>query len=130
MPEKPGISDVMRRRTLQTALAPLIAAGRRRKRRREPRGKRRFALRWLFRRPAQSSSTTPDPVRIAIAAINTVGRASVRAGWTGKHVEVAAADEQTAAILRAALAETAKSRPTDRLVHVHAGAPRTDEDAI
>ncbi|MBV9858634.1 MAG: hypothetical protein JO038_00800 [Alphaproteobacteria bacterium] len=120
MPEKQDTSDAMRRRAFQTALAPLIAAGRGRKRRREPRSKRRFTLRRLLGRPAESSSTTPDPVRIAIIAINTVGRASVRAGWTGKTVEVAAADEQTAEILRAALAETAKSRPTDRLIQVHA----------
>ena len=58
-----------------------------------------------------------DPVRIAVLAM-TLGRASFRAAFTGTEVRVTAPDEETAAIFRAALAETARTRGTDRLIRV------------
>jgi len=42
----------------------------------------------------------------------------MRASFTGVVVEVAVPDDTTAAIFRAALAETTRNRPTDRLVRV------------
>jgi len=60
----------------------------------------------------------PDPVRIAVLAMENLGRASLRASCTGTEVRVAVPDEATAAIFRAALAETSRTRTTDRLVRV------------
>ena len=60
----------------------------------------------------------PDPVLLAVFAIDQVGPAAVRACASGVEVRIAAADEATAAVIRAALAETARHRPTDRLIKV------------
>jgi hypothetical protein len=61
---------------------------------------------------------SPDPVSLAIFAIDRVGPAAVRACASGVEVRVAAPDEATAAVLRAALAETARRRGTDRLIRI------------
>jgi hypothetical protein len=61
---------------------------------------------------------SPDPVSLAIFAIDRVGPAAVRACASGVEVCVAAPDEATAAIFRAALAETAIRRGTDRLIRI------------
>ena len=60
----------------------------------------------------------PDPVLLAIFAIDRVGPAAVRACASGVEVCVAAPDEATAAVFRAALAETARRRGTDRLIRI------------
>jgi hypothetical protein len=60
----------------------------------------------------------PDPVMIATLAIDHVGPATVRAVAIGIEVQVAAPDEATAAVFRAALADTARRRSTDRLVRI------------
>jgi hypothetical protein len=60
----------------------------------------------------------PDPVSLAVFAIDRVGPAAVRACASGVEVRIAAADEATAAVIRAALTETARRRPTDRLIRV------------
>jgi hypothetical protein len=52
---------------------------------------------------------TPDPVSLAIFAIDRVGPAAVRACASGVEVRVAAPDEATAAVFRAALARTLPS---------------------
>jgi len=70
----------------------------------------------LFGRPA--SATGPDPVSLAVFAIDRVGPATVRAAASGVEVRVLAADEATAAVIRTALAQTARHRPTDRLIRV------------
>lgn len=62
--------------------------------------------------------TELDPVRIAVLAMERLGRASLRASVTGAEVCVAAPDDATAAVFRAALAETARLRSTDRLIRV------------
>ena len=62
-----------------------------------------------------------DPVKLAVLAMDAVGRASMRASFTGTEIEVAAPDEATAAVLRAALAETARNRATDRLIRITVG---------
>jgi hypothetical protein len=59
-----------------------------------------------------------DPVSLAIFAIDRVGPAAVRACASGIEVCVAAPDEATAAVFRAALAETARRRGTDRLIRI------------
>jgi hypothetical protein len=70
----------------------------------------------LFGRPATTKA--PDPVSLAVFAIDRVGPAAVRAAASGVEVRVFAADEATAAVIRAALAQTARHRPTDRLIRV------------
>jgi hypothetical protein len=59
-----------------------------------------------------------DPVTVAVFAINQVGPAVVRACASGVEVRVATTDEAMAAVIRAALAETARHRPTDPLIRV------------
>ena len=70
----------------------------------------RFAPRKVIR--------SPDPVSLAIFAIDRVGPAAVRACASGVEVCIAAPDEATAAVFRAALAETARRRGTDRLIRI------------
>ena len=45
----------------------------------------------------------------------------MRASFTGTEVRVAVPDAETAAIFEAALAETARSRSTDRLIRIVIG---------
>ena len=52
--------------------------------------------------------------------IDRVGLAVLRAMTTGSTATIEAPDAETARLLRLALAETAESRPTDRLVTVTA----------
>ena len=70
----------------------------------------------LFGRPAAKG--LPDPVSVAVFAIDQVGPAAVRACASGVEVRLLVADEATAAVIRAALAQTARHRPTDRLIRV------------
>ena len=60
----------------------------------------------------------PDPVLLAVLAIDRVGPAAVRACASGVEVRVSAPDEVTAKVLRAALAQTASWRHTDRLIRI------------
>jgi hypothetical protein len=61
---------------------------------------------------------TPDPVSLAIFAIDRVGPAAVRACASGVEVRIAAPDEATAAVFRAALAQTARRRAADQLIRI------------
>jgi hypothetical protein len=61
---------------------------------------------------------TPDSVLLAVLAIDRVGPAAVRACASGVEVCVTAPDEATARVLRAALAQTALRRGTDRLIRI------------
>jgi len=72
----------------------------------------------LHRFAPQAVMEPPDPVLLAIFAIDRVGPAAVRACASGIEVRVAAPDEATAAVFRAALAETARRRGTDRLIRI------------
>jgi hypothetical protein len=115
MSSKPG-REAMHQHGFRAALSKVAAASRRLRRRREKRARPA----WL---PGQAVMTQPepaqpDPVRIAVLAMETVGRASMRASFTGIEVKVAVPDDATAAIFRAALSETVRNRPTDRLVRV------------
>lgn len=86
------------------------------------RGRRRFdALRKLSlldRFASRAASNEPDPISLAIFAIDRIGPAAVRACASGVEVSVAAPDEATAAVCRAALVETARRRGTDRLIRI------------
>jgi len=66
----------------------------------------------------RSAIRTPDPVLLAVLAIDRVGPAAVRACASGVEVCVTAPDEATASVLRAALAQTARRRRTDRLIRI------------
>src|ERR1700730_15068155 len=63
-------------------------------------GQRRFdrlcELPLLHRFAARKAVPTPDPVSLAVRAIDRVGRAAVRACASGVEVRVAAPDEATA----------------------------------
>ena len=73
----------------------------------------------LQRRFADRRATqAPDPVSLAVLAIDRIGPATVRACASGVEVRVKAPDEATAEILRAALAQTALRRDTDRLIRI------------
>jgi hypothetical protein len=80
---------------------------------------RRVPLLHRFASPRGPSA--PDPVSLVIFAIDVVGPAAVRACACGLEVRVAAPDEATAAVFRAALAETAQRRATDGLVRIVVG---------
>jgi hypothetical protein len=72
----------------------------------------------LIHRFAGPERQTPDPVSLAIFAIDRVGPAAVRACASGVEVRVAAPDEATAAVFRAALAQTGRRRATDQLIRI------------
>jgi hypothetical protein len=89
--------------------------------RRSRRGARVIGLRkmkLLHRFAPRQGHKAPDPVLLAIFAIDRVGPAAVRACASGVEVRVSAPDEATAAVFRAALAETARRRGTDRLIRI------------
>jgi hypothetical protein len=120
--EKLGTLDAVRHRAFSATMSHLAAAGRRIRRRRDQRGKKgKSLLRLLL--PGQSAAqvSLPDPVKLAVLAIDRVAGASMRASCTGTAVEVSAPDEATASVLRAALAQTARNRATDRLIRVTVG---------
>jgi hypothetical protein len=53
--------------------------------------------------------------------MESLGRASMRASFTGTEVQVAVPDARTAAIFEAAIAETAQRRSADRLIRIVIG---------
>ncbi len=63
-----------------------------------------------------------DPVALTILALDRIGAARLRTAFHGVPVTVAAPDERIAEIFRAVLSETAKLRPTDRLISVELAA--------
>jgi len=89
---------------------------------RRSRGRPRLAglrkMPLLHRFAPRQALAVPDPVSLAIFVIDRIGPAAVRACACGLEICVAAPDEATAAVLRAALAETARHRETDRLIRI------------
>ena len=79
------------------------------------RGWRKMLLAKFVTKPA---AMIPDPVSLAIFAIDRVGPAAVRACASGVEVLVAAPDEAIAVVIRAALAKTAQRRATDQLIRI------------
>ncbi|HEU0215026.1 MAG TPA: hypothetical protein VFQ90_00075 [Stellaceae bacterium] len=109
----------------KSALSKVAAAGRRLRRRRQKRARPAWLHEWVYRQPVVVSAAEPvqvapqpDPVKLAVLAMDGLGRASMRASFTGVEVKVAVPDDATAAIFRAALSETVRNRPADRLVRV------------
>lgn len=86
--------------------------------RRRPRHEVLRKIPLLHRFAPRSVMVPPDPVSLAIFAIDRVGPAAVRACASGVEVRVEAPDEATAAVFRAALAQTARRRGTDRLIRI------------
>ena len=72
----------------------------------------------MHRFAARKAMQIPDPVLLAVLAIDRVGPATVRACASGAAVCVKAPDEATAAVFRAALDQTARRRHTDRLIRI------------
>jgi hypothetical protein len=96
----------------------IAAVSRRIRRGREKRLKQDFHPIQPLAEALNSGATAPDLVRIAVLAMEGLGRASLRAAFTGKEVSVAVPDAATAAIFRAAVSETARTRSTDRLIRI------------
>jgi hypothetical protein len=102
-----------------TSRKPGAAASRRRFRRgREKRFKTALPLAPSLAEPLVAPVPAPDPVRLAVLAMESLGRASLRASFTGTEVRVTVPDAATAAIFEAAIAETMRSRSTDRLIRI------------
>lgn len=119
MIEKPASNDALKHRAFAATMSQLAAAGRRMGRRRGARAKRKSTLlRFLIPNQTVKDEVSPDPVKIAVLAIDRLAGASLRASFTGTEVSVVAPDEATASVLRAALVETARTRATDRLIRI------------
>lgn len=102
----------------QTVLERRPANGRRMRRGRDKRGRNDTPPPALFTERLMPPPLSPDPVQIAVLTLEYLSRATLRASFTGKEVQVAAPDAATAAIFRAALSQTARTRTTDRLIRV------------
>jgi hypothetical protein len=99
----------MRRAVFAATLARLVG---------QPRFDRLRGMPLLHRFAGRKAMQIPDPVVPAVLAIDRVGPAAVRACASGVEVCVTAPDEATATVLRAALAQTARRRGTDRLIRI------------
>jgi len=110
MMAKKATHSPVRQNVFGATLARFVGKRRSRARLRKMPLLHRFAPRKVIR--------SPDPVSLAIFAIDRVGPAAVRACASGVEVCIAAPDEATAAVFRAALAETARRRGTDRLIRI------------
>jgi hypothetical protein len=97
----------MRRTVFKATLARLAS---------KPRFNRLRGMLLLHRFAGRNAIQTLDPVVLAVLAIDRVGPAAVRACASGVEVCVTVPDETTARVLRAALAQTARRRGTDRLI--------------
>lgn len=117
MSPKPA-REPMHQHAFKAALSKVAAASRRLRRRREKRARQAWLPNPAVVALGEPAHTNPDPVKIAVLAMESLGRASMRASFTGIEVKVAVPDDATAAIFRAALSETIRTRPTDRLVRV------------
>jgi hypothetical protein len=100
------------------AMSHITVARRRIRRGREKRLKYDLPPMQPLTEPMAPAASAPDLVRIAVLAMEGLGRASLRASFTGKEVSVAVPDAAIAAIFRAAVSETARTRSTDRLIRI------------
>ena len=103
------------------AVSLVAVISRRTRRSREKRARRDLTPARALPSPMPEQTTGPDTVRIAVLAMERLGRASLRASFTGTEVRVAVPDAATAAIFEAAIAETSRSRATDRLIRIVVG---------
>ena len=102
----------------KAAMSRVAVVSRRIRRGREKRAKRDFPPLQPLAEPMRPTASAPDLVRIAVLAMEGLGHASLRAAFTGKEVRVAVPDATTAAIFRAAISETARTRSPDRLLRI------------
>lgn len=112
------IGEALKKRPLATAELRVTTARRRARRAREKRPRPELMRPSATAQPPVQPPIEPNQVRIAVLAMENLGRASLRASCTGTEVRVGAPDEATAAIFRAALTETGRTRVTDRLIRV------------
>jgi hypothetical protein len=113
------IGDAMHQHAFKAAVSKVAAASRKLRRGREKRLRQNWpAGSTLHAAPSTAPLPPPDPVKIAVLAMEGLGRASMRASFTGIEVQVAVPDDAIAEIFRAALSETTRTRPTDKLVRV------------
>jgi hypothetical protein len=111
-PDRIGITARLARGVARMIVAMPTHATRRRMR-------RSARFRQLLRRPAATvAAERVDPVAAVVMALDRLGPASIRASLSGVGVRVTVPDEKTAAIFRAALAETQRRRVTDRLIEI------------
>jgi hypothetical protein len=115
-----GVKSALETVESKPSMRRVPVPGRRLRRGREKRFKHALTLdRSLTAAP--SVEPPPDPVGIAVLAMESLGRASMRASFSGTEVQVAVPDARTAAIFEAAIAETAQRRSTDRLIRIVIG---------
>src|SRR4051795_1184417 len=107
---KKAASVRSRQNVLRTTLARLM------ERDDSPRRQRLTLNKWRLIHRLAPRPPTPDLVSLAICAIDRVGPAVVGACASVIEVMVSVRDEAIAAVLLAALAETARQRGTDRLI--------------
>ena len=100
------------------AMSRIVVVGRRIRRGRERRLKHDSPPTRPVAEPMPATAPAPELVRIAVLAMENLGRASLRASFTGIEVRVAVPDAMTAAIFQAAISETARTRSTDRLIRI------------
>lgn len=99
------------------AMSRIVLVGRRIRRGRERRHKHDYASQPLAE-PRTVAAPALNSVRIAVLAMESLGPASMRAAFSGTEVCVVVPDAATAAIFRAAIAETSRTRSTDRLIRI------------
>jgi hypothetical protein len=112
------IGEALKKGPVASAELRITTARRRAGRVREKRPRPELTRPAAVAQPPVQPPVEPNPVRIAVLAMENLGRASLRASCTGTEVYVEAPDEATAAIFRAALTETGRTRVTDRLIRV------------
>lgn len=80
--------------------------------------------RWIDALEIDAERDDREKIDLVKFVLDRVGLAVLRAMTTGGPAEIAAPDAETARLLRLALAETAESRPTDRLIRITETAER------
>ena len=113
-----GVNSSLKAVAFKTNTRSVPTPGRRYRRGREKRFKQTEPLTRSLMTSVSTVESTPDPIRIAVLAMETLGRASMRAAFSGTEVRVVVPDATTAAIFQAAIAETAERRSTDRLIRI------------
>jgi hypothetical protein len=93
----------------------------------------RHRLRRLLRRPLPAAPSphpaldSAETVALVAMALDRLGPAAVRASCFGVGVRVCVPDLETAAVFRAALAQTQRRRATDRLIEIIVDAPASQD---
>lgn len=110
--------DITHQRSWQSTPLRAPQGDWRMRRGREKRHKQDVAPAAMAAEPSVPQISQPDPVQIAVLAMDSVARASMRACFDGTEIKVAVPDEAIAAVFREALNQTGRGRPTDRLIRI------------